>query len=538
MKADDKSPGWGGKREGAGRKGKGLIRKTLGLRPEIWAKFDNSALILQAWLDEYFKSALPSVSSTVKPDVRMVRDDEIILTREQQTILDFMLSGRDIFVTGGAGVGKSILIREFSKAYKGSVILCAPTGVAAVNIGGATLHSVFRLPIKDIFLETDLKEIYDEVFSYDPKDKGQEKKWLNVLYGASCFIIDEISMCRGDTFSMIMACIHALRDKGRKVQVIVVGDFYQLPPVLTDKKSFTVKGTNEKLTQKEQYKTIYGNSSGYCFLTESWQFEICILNQIMRQADADFSEALNRVRIGDSAGLDYIFTHASKEPLDAVWICGTNKDAEARNNNELERLKGEVHTFRIKCELLDSREIDDKELWDIAYKTAKGDLVIKTGAAVVALVNAYDENGNVLYCNGSRGIVKRITEDEEVFVDFGNGAVKVAPYTWEEKRYVYDSKMKKADAKVVGNFRKVPLVLGYATTVHKSQGQTLDAINIDKRCNWLDGQLYVALSRAKRVDRIYIEGHPKPKVSQDVLDFYKGRIRDIEGKRQGKKAKK
>lgn len=507
---------WGGKRAGAGRKPSGLTRKWVSLPDEIWDKV--TPLDVQNIIIEYF-----SEKNEEKQDDKVISSGKIILTPDQKAVLKAMLSGSDVFVSGGAGVGKSVLIRSFADKYKGNLVLCAPTGVASVNISGSTLHSVFGLPVKDVFMESDIQEIYNTVYNYDP-ETSQKNRRLDVLLAADCFIIDEISMCRGDVFAMVMASIKALRDKGKKVQLIVVGDFYQLPPVLTGKKSFTVKKSNgeiEKISQKDQYKKIYGNDSGFCFLDSGWNFEKCILFQVMRQVDNKFSDSLNLIRTGDKKGLDYIYENSSRVPLDAIWICGTNKDADERNVRELNKIKGKKYSFPIEYDIIDSNAIDYSELRDIALKTAKGDLEIKKGCSVVALVNSYDENGNMLFCNGSRGKVIKIDEDEKkVFVDFGNGVVPVPVYTWEEKRYYLNEKTIKTDTKTVATFKKIPLVLGYATTVHKSQGQTLDAINVDRNCNWLPGQLYVALSRAKDVKKIYVEGKPVPLVSQEVVKFY------------------
>ena len=507
---------WGGARQGAGRKSSGLIRKYVRLPADIWDRISP---------EEIENLIIARFSNSEKKAEKADKSGfgAIVLTSDQKKILEIMLSGRDVFISGGAGVGKSVLIRAFSEKYKDNLVLCAPTGVAAVNISGSTLHSVFGLPIKDVFTRSDIQEIYNKVYSYNPKKSGLKDKKLDVLCAANCVIIDEISMCRGDVFAMVMACIRALRDRNKNIQLIVVGDFFQLPPVLTDKKSFTVtqdNGDNVKISQKEQFKNIYGNSSGFCFLDSGWDFKKCILSQVMRQVDNDFSNSLNLIRTGNKQGLEYIYKNYSKIPLDAVWICGTNKDADLRNKRELEKIQGDEYFFPISYNIIDRNEVDDKELRDIALKTAKGDLVIKKGCSVVALVNAYDENGKMLYCNGSRGKVIRIDKENNVFVNFGSGEVCVKEYEWEENRYYFNSKTNKVDTKKVATFSKLPLVLGYATTVHKSQGQTLDAINIDRNCNFLPGQLYVALSRAKDVKKIYIEGRPIPLVSHEVSDFY------------------
>lgn len=217
--------------------------------------------------------------------------------------------------------------------------------------------------------------------------------------------------------------------------------------------------------------------------------------------------------------MDYIIKNSSKNEIkNAVWICGKNKDADDRNLEQLRKVIGKEYKFPISCRVM----IDDITLEEVqkeAMRVAKGTLAIKVGCPVIALINSYDGQDRLLFSNGSRGIVKGVGSNK-VIVDFGAGEVEVTAYTWEIKRYSYNEKKKKVDSVVVAKFSKIPLVLGYATTVHKSQGQTLEAVNIDGNCNFLPGQFYVALSRAKNLDKIYIARACVPLVSREVRNFY------------------
>lgn len=460
------------------------------------------------------------------------------LTEDQEKALKAMLNGQDIFISGGAGVGKTYLLKQFvKKCSKKNILICAPTGVAAYNAGGVTCHSLFGIEVKnnDIYTMEDIHQIYNYISNYklDAKDKAvtnfSEKRIL-ALFHADIIIIDEISMCRGDLFEMIMAAIKGIQDNKThnksRPQLIVLGDFFQLPPVLLTKKDFKIRNGNESysISQQDRYYEVYNNRSGFAFFSDKWHFNLYSLTTVMRQENRDFVDALNKLRLGSEEGKKYIIEHSHPTIInDALWLCGSNKNAENRNLKAMEKIDGKEYIFNVKINKL-SDEIENKEIDDEVISAVKSRfLKLKIGCRVVALVNNYNEKGEIIYANGSRGVVKSVDDKNDlVTVDFENGnTCKLPLCTWEIKRYLYDKIKGKLECKIMATFYQIPLVLGYAATVHKSQGQTLNAINVDNDCNFAHGQMYVALSRAKDVGNIYIEDKKfEIKCSEEVKNFY------------------
>lgn len=234
--------------------------------------------------------------------IRSFVDGVGTLNEEQSRALDLMNSGRNVFVTGGAGTGKSFLIRAFCKQNKGkNIIITAPTGVAAQNVKGATLHRTFRIPTKLL----------------SPNEPTLNNKAVTeVLHKTNVVIIDEISMCREDVFTYVARYIaeENLRRKRMKstpepIQLILVGDFMQLPPVITS-------------SEKNLFTQLWGNSQGFAFMSKAWDYfniHTIKLTEVMRQKEDSFSSALNKIRKNDSAALDYLNSHKSTERIDKAY---------------------------------------------------------------------------------------------------------------------------------------------------------------------------------------------------------------------------
>ena len=432
----------------------------------------------------------------------------------QQKAFDAMKSGKNLYISGPAGTGKSYLIKCFAdwcKRNHKSLMICAPTGMAAREIGGETCHTAFSLDVGPL-----LKS----------KKLGRP---IKSLMEAEVILIDEISMLRIDAFDTIIRKVEHANDIRRRdvtvymngsdeqrqeiqdsewklkpIQLILVGDFFQLPPVLTKK-------DREVLEGPDGYG--YKLKNGYAFQSDEWHkygggFETVRLTTIVRQKhDKAFTDALNLLRKGNPDGADYILEHASAHPVKGgIKLYGTRKDVAKENIRELSKLPGMPKTY----EMIREGSFGDSEL------VADIDLVLKKGARVMSIIN--DPHGN-RYVNGSLGTVEKLLKDL-VVVKFDNGVtINVERNRWEVDSYkVADGKLQKTPD---GFYEQFPLKLAYAITIHKSQGQTFDKVNISTK-SFAPGQLYVALSRIKSVENMYIEGDiagKNLKVDQEVLKF-------------------
>lgn len=444
------------------------------------------------------------------------KSEKIIFTKDQQAALKVMKTGENIFFTGPAGSGKSTVIKTFVEENEDkNVVLTAPTGIAAVNIGGATLHRTFKL-------------------GYDLCPLEQKKKLITPRTIKNCDIlfIDEISMVRVDLFEYIAAILLKERAKGHAIQLICTGDFFQLSPVIK-------KDDRKYLNTYPQYK-----GKTFAFEAERWEkmnFKNIILTQVVRQNDKNFSSALDKVKIGDRDGLEWINHHAGKinecnEVESPVILCVRNGDASYINRQKIEML---VKRKGVICYTYDMKIEGDVKRSDMVTDES---LMLCEGARVMSVLNAGT------YQNGSLGTVTNVTKDdtgmeEYVAVLFDNGAKEVFErHTWNVEKYVEENEEnEKGQTKivlkkeVVGKYSQIPLRLAYAVTIHKSQGQTYDSVTYNNRNGqgcFADGQLYVALSRVKNISHLYIaSGKISEKdmmVSQKVIEFFKSLKNDTE----------
>lgn len=413
-----------------------------------------------------------------------------MLNEDQQRNFEIMKGNTNIFLSGKAGTGKSYLLNEYiawAQSERLNVVVCATTGIAATNIKGTTAHRFFKIPIGFIFT--------------DPPSNAK-------VNNADVIIIDEISMCRIDMFEYIAkAIINANWERESKgkhpIKLIVVGDFFQLRPVITDKDA----------KYMEEY---YPNStSGYAFQSSYWEdmnFTSCILTKVVRQSNEITCKALNLMRVGRQKAIDYFNSVYNKEYIeDAIYLCGTNKEANTFNLTKYNKLDTKEFTFN--STVVDQVADNEKPVDDIVK--------VKVGCRVMIMCNTED------YKNGQMGTVEEVIESEQkvkVKLDQEDEPVMVGINTWEI--YDYESTDSKFEKKVVGTFTQIPLRLAYAITIHKSQGQTYDKVNLNPYC-WDCGQLYVALSRVKSVEGLHLTSKILKKylvTSQEVYDFYSGLV--------------
>lgn len=402
------------------------------------------------------------------------------LTKSQKEAMNLLLKGQNVFLTGEAGTGKSFLLNQFvTKVRHKNVLLTAPTGIAALNINGATLHRTFHLA-------TDIVGLAKE---------PTENSISDVVKKADILIIDEISMCRLDVFEKVLKSI---LKADKKIQVVLVGDFLQLPPVLVNK-------------EKEVYEGFHGKKI-FAFESDLWKefnFLTKQLTEVVRQKDLDFIENLNKCRCGDKSCLEY-FNNLDNEVENVIQICGRNKDVKMINNSALRKLKGKETTYEAKTRVIDSDyKINDSD------KVVDDSITLKVGAKVMLAVNLAKDD---VY-NGQIGIVKKLN-DSSVVVDFDGKEVAVTDYTWVINAYeVFNDKPRLVE---IARYTQIPLKLAFAITVHKSQGQTFEKAIVHPNL-WQAGQLYVALSRVAKSDGLFLYSKIKDEfliADQRVLDFY------------------
>lgn len=392
----------------------------------------------------------------------------IELTTSQDKAIKLLDAGYNVFLTGKAGTGKSFLVDYFvAKHPEKNIVKCAPTGVAALNINGATIHRTFGVPLG--------------VLDHHGVCTSPEK--LDVLKKSDVILIDEISMCRIDVFEYV---IRSLKRVGiRNKQLILVGDFYQLPPVLTP-------------TDTPAFNQLYGDSL-YAFESDLWYSSNLLtleLTEVKRQNEKTFLDSLSHIREGIP---DFsIFQIANHADDNAVSLCPTKAKAKEINDSHLRQLPNHKHYMAsIMGNVLESDMVADKEL------------VLADDARIIMLVN--DTGGR--WVNGSMGTVTELS-DNHITVQIDNGGeCRVDRYTWSIKEYVLeedkDTEEKHVVEKEIGSFTQFPMKLAWAITIHKSQGQTYDKVNIYNGF-FANGQMYVALSRCKTLKGIHTMGSLLP----------------------------
>nr|MCR6531257.1 AAA family ATPase [Campylobacter lari] len=393
------------------------------------------------------------------------------------------LKNNNVFLTGGAGVGKSFLTMELIRSYRVQgkiVIVLGSTALSAFNIGGVTLHSFFAFK---------RCQNYDELYYEDRKQKDKLEKLKRILKQCDLLVIDEISMVSASLMEMIY---YRLTRSGFNGKILLAGDFFQLPPVVKHK-------------ENQNQNTLFQNTL-YAFSSQAWndlKFINLKLSITKRTLDKQFYEYLFFLRMGEvnKEILNFFkkMLISSKNLLEYMdeytLLCATNKKTNYINTEKLNLLQGKESVFRAKTEKLDYT-LDDKtyEQW-INGLNSLGELKLKIGAKIIFCVNNKEEN----YYNGEQGVVLDFIKDKEqecILIEKNNGErLKLKPYEYTLEEYELD-KDEKLEVKIKAKFVQFPIKLAYAITIHKSQGMSIDKLICDIDGIFEKGQLYVCLSRA------------------------------------------
>lgn len=420
----------------------------------------------------------------------------------QEEALEVLHSGINVFLTGNAGAGKTHLIREFVKTSKKNVAVSATTGIAALNSGGETVHRLLGLGIL-----ARPEEAYRVINKWE-KRKTSPKPWdkaaWNMLKNLDVLVIDEVSMLRRDQFELIDAVLSNVLDNPVSfggLQVILVGDFCQLPPVVTGHDLASYPDLHEP----------------YCFQSSLWnhgKFTSLNLNTNFRQEDKKFLNILDTIRFGDCPDeVDAVMTSRLDQKFNSnvkpIKLFPYKKDVAYENITSLKALKKDI--------FMSEAEYEGKQHEvDILKKDCQAEekLYFCEGAQVMMITNHHEN----LWVNGTMGIVLGANPMK---IELASGGI-VYPeaFTWE--RYVHQNKGKKIERKVVAKMTQVPFKLAYASTIHKSQGLTLDYVDLDLSSCFTSGQAYVALSRVKTLNGLSLRGWDKSVVKADakVKRFY------------------
>lgn len=385
-------------------------------------------------------------------------------SQDQKSAAKLMMSGKDVFLTGGAGTGKSFVLNTFMKKSGKRFLKTATTGAAATIIRGATLHSTMGLS-SNIHKPDSITQV---------KDKA-----MSLLRTSQGITIDEVSMLRIDTFQALLETIDLASKKlWKRPQLILTGDFAQLPPVLTDR-------------EREVFEHYYGDKL-FAFEHPRWSdFSVASLTTFHRQGgDLTFAKWLSDIRGGKVPDMDFINQRVTNKRTEgAVNLVATN-DKAARINNDARDELDDSNEFLFEGTVMGPFQQQDMRV--------PPRMTLPSGSRVIICAN--DRSGDRAYVNGTTGTLISGNDEGEALVETDEGRrVTVPPATWERTEYepvMENGKVTDYQENTIASYTQTPILPGWAITIHRSQGMSLPHVHIDPRGMFIAGQAYVALSRA------------------------------------------
>ncbi len=418
------------------------------------------------------------------------------------------LTGRSIFLTGKAGTGKTTFLKYITRTTSKRFVVLAPTGVAAVNAGGSTIHSFFLLPLCPYL--PDVKELVTE-YQMPESYRSLRKDRVKILRTLDLIIIDEISMVRADLLDAVDMTLRRYRRSDKPfggVQLLMIGDARQLSPVV-------------KESERQYMEQVY--PSPYFFHSKALrrlQYITIEFEKVYRQQDLEFLDILNAVRenrlegellrkLNSRVGAACGHGKNADDTSEPIRLMTHNRQADDVNSRKLDALPGEAVSFAAEVE------------GDFPENSYPADemLVLKKGSQVMFIRN--DSEGR--FYNGKIGRVESFDSDDSVTVSDADGnLISVQPVEWQNIKYALDEESGEIKQNIIGQFRQLPLRIAWAITIHKSQGLTFDRVTIDAGAAFAFGQVYVALSRCRTLEGISLDSPISPSAiysDSDVSSF-------------------
>lgn len=421
---------------------------------------------------------------------------------------------KSIFLTGKAGTGKTTLLREIIATTHKNTVVVAPTGIAALNAGGVTIHSMFQLPFSAFIPSYEGSAQFTETVKFENKESLRRHFKMNnvkrnVIRNMELLIIDEVSMLRADLLDAVDFMMQSVRRNSQAfggVQVLFIGDLLQLPPVIRDE---------EWRTLKNYYRGKFFFHSHVLQLNPPIYIE---LSKIYRQTDDIFISVLNNLRNNQITPEDVAVLNQYvkpdfdfKENKGYITLTTHNAKADSINSQSINDLHGKEYVYT------------PFVVGDFPEKIfpVEEELKLKVGAQIMFVKN--DLSFEKRYFNGKMGVIKSLS-DEEIFVHFPeeNMTLEVEKYEWKNIRYKVNEQTKEIEEEVLGTFAHYPIKLAWAITVHKSQGLTFDKAALDVSQVFLPGQAYVALSRLRSLNGLILLSPMQMNGisnDQDVMDY-------------------
>ena len=442
--------------------------------------------------------------------------------REFNAAVEFVQStDRPIYLTGRAGTGKTTFLKYVTAISSKKTVVVAPTGVAAINAGGVTIHSFFKLPFEPLrpddsrFSTRKMNE--DHVNIFEMLKYNREK--YQIIRELELLIIDEISMVRCDVLDAIEYILRVYRDKPYLpfggVQVLMLGDPFRLPPVMK---------REEQAILGEYYKTSYFFSSNVFKIIKPAQLE---LKKIYRQKNQQFVELLNKVRFNQMTSDDVALLNRRHVPNfkpkveeNYIQLSTTNKRVDEVNENKLKALKTDERKYEGLVE----------GIFPSSFMRTQENLALKIGAQIMTVINdpgmvpsddGADQYTSKKFFNGSIGTILELHEDHIVISTESHEYIAVYRTTWTNISYRWHPERKTIVSEEIGAFTQIPVRLAWAITVHKSQGLTFDKVIADINDAFTNGQAYVALSRCTSLEGLVFKHLFNPRaIKTDPIVVY------------------
>ena len=418
-------------------------------------------------------------------------------------IIDLLSEDSDqqfIFLTGAAGTGKTTLLERVKNQLSLKKMVVAPTGIAALNIGGTTINSAFRIGFDTIPVIT----------------KSKDPRFVKLLRNLELLIIDEVSMVRAPMLDAISQSLQIHRNSEEPfggAHVLACGDLFQLPPI--------IKESEERIIYEKYDSVYFFDSHSFKEMKAINFFELT--ESFRQEEDQKFCELLNNIRIGKDLEptISQINSNCFDPTLESdfyMTLTSRKKRAEELNEYKLGHIEGQEEVIKSK----ESGDLNENDL------PAPRELKIKVGANIMFIKN--DPEGR--WVNGTLGIVSECLDKKKkhIKVKINNKTHKVEREEWNKVRFTYDEDSDEVLEEVISSFKQFPIKLGWAVTIHKSQGLTLESCSVDLGTGaFATGQAYVALSRCKNLNSLNLQRELKDSdalVDPDIIDFHKNFIRN------------